>query len=184
MNHYLTTYNYFKIAILFGIAIFVSCENDINSMNDDKELPSLEAWDFVREDSEKGVLTMRLKADHMESYADSNVYHFPNGFVLEILKFEEGIEIVEASITADSARYIKDIRLDAFRNVIVKNIKQEELRTNFLSWDEKKELILTDQPVEIIQNGQKISGLGLVAKQDLSYYELSNTTGIISVDAE
>ncbi len=187
LSRHFKTYNYLKIAILFGIAIFVSCENDIdevNSLNDRKDLPRLEAWDFVREGSDKGVKTMRLKAQHMESFTDSNVYHFPKGFVLEILKYKDGIEIIESSITADSARYIRDVRLDAFKNVLVKNIKQDELRTNFLSWDEKKELISTDAPVEIIQNGQKIHGRGLVAKQDFSYYKLTKTTGIISVDAE
>lgn len=187
MKNHSKTYHYIKIAILFGMAIFVSCENDINdvnSINDNKELPWLEAWDFVREDSDKGVVNMRLKAEHMESFTDSNVYHFPKGFVLETLSYENGQEIVESRIVADSARYIQGVRLDAFKNVVVKNKKQDELRTNFLSWDEKKELISTEEPVEIIQNGQKINGLGLVAKQDFSYYKLTKTTGIISVDAE
>lgn len=178
------TYNYLKIAILFGIAIFVSCENNIDDINDNKELPVLEVWDFVREDSEQGIKTMRLSARYMESFSDSNIYHFPQGFLLETFKYIDGIEVIESSVTADSARYVKGFRLDAFNNVVVKNRKQDELRTNFLSWDEKQELISTKEPVEIIQNGQKINGIGLIAKQDFSYYKLTRTTGIISIDAE
>lgn len=166
------------------MAIFVSCENDIEDINGDIEMPVLEVWDFVREDSEKGIKTMRLSAKFMESYNDSNIYHFPQGFLLETFKYIDGVEVIESSVTADSARYVKGFRLDAFRNVVVKNRKQDELRTNFLSWDEKKELISTKEPVEIIQNGQKINGVGLIAKQDFSYYKLTQTTGIITIDAE
>lgn len=187
MNNPSKTYNIFKIAILFGIAIFVSCENDIdevNTINDDTELPLIEAWDFVREESENGIKMMRLRAEYMESFNDSNVYHFPKGFLLETFKYIDGEEYIESSVTADSARYVKGFRLDAYNNVVVKNRKQDELRTNFLSWDEKKELISTKEPVEIIQNGQKITGIGLVAKQDFSYYQLTETTGIISIDAQ
>lgn len=183
----LKTYHYIKIAILFGVAIFVSCENDIdevNTINNDKELPLVEAWDFVRVETDKGVKTMRLSAKYMESYSDSNIYHFPKGFLLETFKYIDGVEYVESSVEADSARYIQGFRLDAFKNVVVKNRKQDELRTNFLSWDEKKELISTPEPVEIIQNGQKINGIGLEAKQDFSYYKLTETTGIISIDAK
>lgn len=184
MRNLSKTYNYLKIAILFGMAIFVSCENDIEDINGDIEMPVLEVWDFVREDSEKGIKTMRLSAKFMESYNDSNIYHFPQGFLLETFKYIDGVEVIESSVTADSARYVKGFRLDAFRNVVVKNRKQDELRTNFLSWDEKKELISTKEPVEIIQNGQKINGVGLIAKQDFSYYKLTQTTGIITIDAE
>ena len=166
------------------MAIFVSCENDIEDINNDIEMPVLEVWDFVREDSEQGVKTMRLSAKFMESYNDSNIYHFPQGFLLETFKYIDGVEVIESSVTADSARYVKGFRLDAFKNVVVKNRKQDELRTNFLSWDEKKELISTKEPVEIIQNGQKINGVGLIAKQDFSYYKLTQTTGIITIDAE
>lgn len=183
----LKTYHITKLAILLGIASFVSCENDIdevNTINNNKNLPEIEAWNFVREDSDKGIKTMRLSADYMESYKDSNVFHFPKGFLLETFKYIDGVEFIESSVTADSARYVKGFRLDAFKNVVVKNRKQDELRTNFLSWDEKKELISTEEPVEIIQNGQKINGIGLVAKQDFSYYKLTETIGIIRIDAQ
>lgn len=186
MINKILTYYTLKIAILFGVAFFVSCENnidDVNKYGKQEIKPHLEIWDFVREDTDLGKPVMSLSAPYMKSYEkDSTIYLFPKGFTLKTFNYVEGQKIVENTITADSARYVQGFRLDAFKNVVVQNIKNEELRTNFLSWDEKKEIIHTHLPVEIIQNGQKLHGVGFEAKQDFSYFNINKSTGNIKID--
>lgn len=168
------------------MAIFVSCENDINEVNkyNSQEIkPHLEIWDFVREDTDLGVPVMSLSSPYMKSFeTDTTLYIFPKGFTLKTYDYIDGIKVVENIITADSARYVLGYRLDAYNNVVIHNIKNDELRTNFLSWNEKKEIIHTEKPVEIIQNGQKINGIGFEAKQDFSYFNINKSKGNIKLD--
>ncbi|MGB1000274.1 MAG: LPS export ABC transporter periplasmic protein LptC [Flavobacteriales bacterium] len=179
------------IAILFGMAIAVSCSgtlgDDFKGFDEDKTLPFVEIWDFEMDYTQNGILQMTLTSPYAQTLKGerNDIYQFPNGFKLQSFRQNEaGESLLDATITADSAIYYKGKKLDAYQNVQLVDAKGAALQTNVLTWDEKKQTISTTDSVQINQNGQLIYGVGLDAKDDFSYYKIGQTTGIINVNAK
>ena len=66
-------------------------------------------------------------------------------------------------------------------DVEVVNEKGEKLNTEKLIWDERKELLSSDQFVKITTPEEIIMGKGFEANQDFSRYKIFNVTGRITV---
>ena len=67
-------------------------------------------------------------------------------------------------------------------SVVVFNVTGDTLRTQKLWWDQDKQLLYTDVPVHIIQQGQPLEGQnGMTANQDFSAWTLLNARGTLPV---
>ena len=51
-----------------------------------------------------------------------------------------------------------------------------------LFWDEKKGKVYSDKFIQIEQEDKVIKGYGFESNQDLTEYEIKNTTGIFTVE--
>ena len=106
--------------------------------------------------------------------------HFEKGVYLE--KFDTLFRI-EASIQADTAYYYEKKKLWELRsNVNIRNLSGDKFETQQLFWDEKDKKIYSDKYIRIEQEDKTISGYGFESNQELTEYQIRNTTGIFTVE--
>ncbi len=178
-----------RIAALFtGAALlFFSCENNIEQIKafyTTENLPVLEARNFETIYTDSGQVRFSLKAPKLIRFEDEgrNYYHeFPEG--MELVKYDANNRIV-SSITADYAKeYVAEDKWEAKINVIATNAQGDTLKTEHLTWEEKKEIIYTEESVEIIRADQIIRGIGFTSDQQLQNWKIKNPKGTIYVSA-
>jgi len=140
-----------------------------------------------------------LEADNIESlFSDSAIvrvslkapkeYKFTSGD----LEFPEGLNMIflnvagdtTATLVGDKGNYNRrdnlykvwgDVHLISFEN-------DEELTTEELFWNPKKEEIYTDKFVNIRTDTEILQGEGLTAAQDFSTYKILKITGEFSLE--
>ncbi len=177
------------LASLFSIIIlfFSSCENDISKIALDVDYATLPV------ESSKNVRMILSDSAHVKIILTTpllDVYNAPNNPYFEL---KEGMEVnfyndsmrAYSKVTANYAiRYPNTGITEAKGNVVVINEKGEQLNTEHLTWDEKKQIIYTDEFVKITTADEIIYGTGLEANQEFSHYKIKNIKGTINVKDE
>jgi LPS export ABC transporter protein LptC len=176
----------FGIAALFtGAAIlFYGCENkieEIKAFYSAENLPILEARNFETLFTDSGQVRFLLKAPKLLRFEDDgrNYIEFPEG--MELVKFDANRNVI-SSITADYAKqFIAEDKWEAKNNVVATNAQGDTLKTEHLIWEEKKEIIYTEEFVKIIRADQIITGIGFTSDQKLQNWKIKNPKGTIYV---
>ena len=175
------------VAALFaGAAIlFLGCKKnnleEIKAFYSTENLPKLEELDFETLYTDSGQVRFFLKAPKMLQYESDNgdYFEFPEG--LELINYDSNKRVV-SSITANYARqYLSDKKWEAKNNVIATNARGDTLKTELLYWEEKKELIYTNEFVKIIRADQIITGIGMTSNKNMENWKINNPKGIIYV---
>ena len=90
---------------------------------------------------------------------------------------------IDASIKADTAYYYEKKKLWELKgNVQILSQRGDKFQTELLFWDEKKEKVYSDKYIQIEQEDKIIRGYGFESNQDLTEYEIKNSTGIFTVE--
>jgi len=172
-------------ALLSGAAIlFYGCENNIEQIKDfynNENLPILEARNFETHVTDSGQVRYLLKAPKLLQFDDEgrNYTEFPEG--MQMIKFDENKNII-SSITANYAKqFVAEDKWEAKNNVIATNAQGDTLKTEHLIWEEKKEIIYTDEFVKIIRKDQIITGIGFTSDEKLQNWKIKNPKGTIYV---
>ena len=152
--------------------VVYSCKNDLGTAEklDLSQTPVQVVDRMFVVQSENGMLQMRMEADVMERYDNDTVSYelFPKGIAVFGYN-EEGL--LETEITSDEARHIKekkskDEKWEAYGNVVVKNIiNQEVMETDTLYWDRKNEKIFTHCYVKMYSPDGFMQGYGMESDQ-------------------
>jgi len=171
-----------------GAAIlFFGCENDIEQIKafySAENLPILEARNFETLVTDSGQVRYLLKAPKLFQFEDEgrNYIEFPEG--MELVKYDENKNII-SSITADYAKqFIAEDKWEAKNNVVATNAQGDTLKTEHLIWEEKKEIIYTEEFVKIIRADQIITGIGFTSDQKLQNWKIKNPKGTIFVSVK
>lgn len=176
----------FRIAaLLSGAAIlFYGCENNIEQIKDfyiNENLPILEAKNFETLLTDSGKVQYSLKAPKVLQFQDEgrDYTEFPEG--MQMIKFDENKNII-SSITANYAKqFVAEDKWEAKNNVIATNAQGDTLKTEHLIWEEKKEIIHTEEFVKIIRTDQIITGIGFTSDEKLQNWKIKNPKGTIYV---
>jgi LPS export ABC transporter protein LptC len=174
------------VAVLVSGAamLFYGCENNIEQIKafySTENLPILEAKNFETLLTDSGQVRYSLKAPVLLRFEDEgrNYIEFPEG--MELVKFDEKKRII-SSITADYAKqFVAEDKWEAKNNVIATNAQGDTLKTEHLIWEEKKEIIYTEDFVRIIRTDQIITGIGFTSDQKLQNWKIKNPKGTIYV---
>lgn len=177
----------FTCTFFFSIAFFlVACENDIEKVkllgtHEQSPVESGKNIKIIYSDSAK--VEVEITAPIMNHYSTENPYlEMPKGLKAV---FYDGALNVKSRLSADyGIRYEHEQKMEARKNVVVVNEKGEQLNTEHLVWDERKEKLLSDEFVKITRKDEIIYGTGFEANQDFSRYKIFNITGTISVNKE
>jgi LPS export ABC transporter protein LptC len=172
-------------ALLTGAAIlFYGCENNIEEIKafySAENLPILEARNFETLFTDSGQVRYSLKTPRLLRFEDDgrNYIEFPEG--MKLVKFDENRNII-SSITANYAKqFVAEDKWEAKNNVIATNAQGDTLKTEHLIWEEKKEIIYTEEFVKIIRTDQIITGIGFTSDQKLQNWKIKKPRGTIYV---
>ena len=177
----------YKIVIKTILIAFVlaSCSNDIKTVNlitKKETYPDLSAKKVSFLYTDSGNIKANIKAPELRRFSNSEkpYMEFPKG--LNIVYFGHYPD-TNSKISANYAiRWINERKWEAKGNVIARNTKGDILNTEYLVWDEKKEIIYSDKFVKITTGTDVIIGEGFEADQTFEKWKILKVKGTISLD--
>lgn len=176
-----------SIAASAAVLFLFSCTNDV------KEVQKItKAEDFPMEVQENLRLTysdssytrMLLEAPLAENYPqlEEPERRFPEGINV---KFFDRFGEEDSRMRADYAiQYVNERLWHAKGDVVIVNRKGEQLNTEELFWDEKKEKIYSDVQVKLSSDKIITWGEGFESDQDFMNPVVSKVTGQIYLDED
>lgn len=184
---YLKTLNItaaFLAAVMF--VLFPACSGKdkklAEAIAENDTLPSMKSLGVTTLISDSGITRYKIVAEEWLIHDKKNppYWAFEKGVYLE--KFDTLFR-VDASIKADTAYYHEKKKLWELRgHVQILSQRGDRFQTDLLFWDEKKEKVYSDKFIQIEQEDKVIKGYGFESNQDLSEYEIKNTTGIFTIE--
>lgn len=184
---YLITLNItaaFIAAVMF--VLFPGCsgkdKNLADAISERDSLPSMLSLGVTTLISDSGITRYKIIAEEWSIFdkKDPPYWAFEKGVYLE--KFDTLFQI-DASIQSDTAYYYERKKLWELKgNVQIRSQKGDKFETPLLYWDEKKGMVYSDQFIKIEQEDKTITGYGFESNQELTEYEIKNTTGIFTIE--
>jgi len=182
------TLHHITAAILAAVmcVLFPACSGNNKNLADaiaeNDTLPSMTSLGVTTLVSDSGITRYKIVTEEWVIFDKKNppYWAFEKGVYLE--KFDTLFHI-DASIKADTAYYYEKKKLWELKgNVQIRSQRGDKFETQLLFWDEKKEKVYSDKYIRIEQNDKTITGYGFESNQELTEYEIKNTTGIFIVE--
>ena len=184
---YLKTLNItaaFLAAVMF--VLFPACSGKekklAEAISENDTLPSMKSLGVTTLISDSGITRYKIVTEEWLIHDKKNppYWAFEKGVYLE--KFDTLFHI-DASIKADTAYYHEKKKLWELKgHVQILSQRGDKFQTDLLFWDEKKGKVYSDKFIQIEQEDKVIKGYGFESNQDLTEYEIKNTTGIFTVE--
>jgi len=166
------------------ILLLFSCtkEKEVAALKLHKEDdPSMSASNVDMIFSDSGKVQARLIAPLLNQYLGKVPrMDFPKG--LKIIMYDSVMRIKSTITARYGIRF--DIRgyMEARGNVIIRNeIKNEQLNTEHIIWDERNHRIYNSDPIKVITPGKVLYGNDLESDESFSRYNFKNPTGQMMV---
>ncbi len=166
------------IAILIFLAACTENTQKLDSLVYNGPLVELDHVQTLFSDS--AIVKVELRAPK-ELEFDNGDKEFPQGIHLDYFDVDGSIT---ATLSADYCYYYHETDTwRALRNVNIKNPKTgEQLNTEELFWEPKKEIVHTQKFVRVETEDQILMGEGLEAKQDFSWWKILKARGTIDLN--
>jgi len=171
----------FRIFII--IPLFLACENDIEKVKiittrDNSPVESAKDAEIIYSDS--AIVEVKLTAPRLDRYIGKNPYiELPEG--IEILFYDGDLEVASQLTANYAVSYEDEGKMEAKGNVVLINEEGEKLNTEHLIWDEKKELIYSNEFVKITTADEIIMGEGFESNQNFTKFKIKNIQGTITI---
>ena len=131
--------------------------------------------------SDSGRVQANLTSILMNRYAGESPYlEFPEGF--KIFMFDSARRVT-TTITGNRGIRKEYTRImEAWGNVVVRNeMKNEQINTEHLIWDQNKHRIWTDVKVKITRPDQVLHGTSMESDETFTRYSIKNPVGEMDV---
>ncbi|TAH42833.1 MAG: LPS export ABC transporter periplasmic protein LptC [Bacteroidetes bacterium] len=173
-------------SLLFSVILIflIGCENDLSKVKfyakaENSHIETAKNIKIIYSDSAK--VQVEVSAPLMERFESENPY-FEMTKGLRATFFDDQLN-VKSRMDADyGIRYEKEQKMEARKNVVVVNEKGEQLNTEHLVWDEKREKLTSDEFVKITTKDEIIYGNGFEANQNFSKYKIFNVKGTFPIN--
>ena len=172
--------------VFLAVIGFTACENDLNKVKLYEKggkgpVESSKNMKILYSDS--GMVKVQITAPVMNRYErEQPCTEMPKG--VEAHFFDSAMNVTSKLKAEYAIRYDRELRMEARKNVVVVNTKGEQLNTEHLIWDERRQKLKSDEFVKITTADEIIYGNGFEANQDFSHYRIFNIKGIISIKSE
>ena len=170
----------FIFLLVYGL---LTCFNSLAASNKEAVTPFMESTELEILYSKEGKVVAKMTTAKRLQYAHGDVV-YPAGIYVEC--YDDHQKIV-ATLRANTVyQYADREQWELKGDVEVKGYQQGEetqLNTEEAYWNRKDEQIYTDKFVRIETKHELLTGYGLQAKQDLSFYSLSRPQGFVQVDS-
>ena len=180
-----------SIILFLSVAGFFSpaCENDlekIQTITSIDHFPDASGKKYEILYSDSFRVKVRILAPEIERYvrAEEPYIKFPKGMTAYF--YNDSLKI-EAYIKAkDVIYYEKDKLWEAKNNVEGRNLANgNQINTEHMFWDERKRLIYSSTRSRIVRKDGTFYGEnGFEARQDLSWYRLKKSRGVVTIKDE
>lgn len=177
------------LILIAGNCLILSCENDLERIQKITSLDHMpdasgEKYEILYSDSFR--VKVRILAPEIERYArvEDPYIEFPKG--LTAYFYDDSLNI-EAYIKAKHVIYKENQRLwEARNNVEGQNLRNHNrLNTEHMFWDEERRIIYSNTQSRIVnEDGTFYGEEGFEAKQDLSWYRLKKSKGVVKINDE
>ena len=174
----------FCAAVMF--VLFPSCsskgKNLADAISENDTLPTMSSLGVTTLISDSGITRYKIVTEEWIICDKKNppYWAFEKGVYLE--KFDTLFHI-DASIKADTAYYYEKKKIWELRsNVQIQSQRGDKFETELLFWNEKDEKVYSDKFIRISQDDKVITGYGFESDQNLTEYQIKNTTGIFTVE--
>ena len=184
---YLRTLNItaaFLAAVMF--VLFPACSGKdkklTEAISENDTLPTMSSLGVTTLISDSGITRYKIVTEEWVINDKKNppYWAFEKGVYLE--KFDTLFHI-DASIKADTAYYYEKKKLWELRsNVQIQSQRGDKFETELLFWNEKEEKVYSDKYIRISQEDKIITGYGFESDQNLTEYQIKNTTGVFTVE--
>ena len=173
---------FFRIYVAAALVAFSGCEEPKKPEAKLKIYggPIMTAKNIATVYSDSGKTKLIISGPLQLQYNDGD-REFPKGIRVDFFDSDGDSNAV---LTANYARFDKatDIHL-ALGNVIIFNKKERrKLNTEELRWNRSTRKVYTDKFVRIETPTEILTGHGLTANQDFSWYRITKPTGVFSSD--
>ena len=166
--------------------LFPACSGNNKNLADaiaeNDTLPSMTSLGVTTLVSDSGITRYKIVTEEWLIFDKKNppYWAFEKGVYLE--KFDTLFRI-DASIKADTAYYYEKKKLWELKgNVQILSQRGDKFEAQQLFWDEKKEKVYSDKFIRIEQEDKSITGYGFESNQELTEYEIKNTTGMFTIE--
>lgn len=169
-----------QLSTFFLLLLFAACGKDSGQsviLNHPHTGPALTTFDAEITLSESGAIQAKLFSKVLNHYLTPESYlEFPKGF--RVILYDSAHRI-GTTIVADYGKRIENTRImEAVGNVVVRNeLKNEQLNTEKLTWDERRRTIFTNSPVKITTPDKTLFGDGLESNETFTRYRFLNVHG-------
>jgi LPS export ABC transporter protein LptC len=179
--------NAFRFITVFsfaGLILIAGCQKEPEQampLNTRTEDPVMSATNIEVLFSDSGKIQARLTSPKLNRYAGETPYlEFTNGFKVYMF---DSLQRISSTITGNRGIRKEYSRImEAWGNVIVRNeLKNEQLNTEHLVWDENRHLIWSDVKVMITRPDQVINGTSMEANEAFTSYSITNMSGEMMV---
>jgi LPS export ABC transporter protein LptC len=146
-----------------------------------KDDPAMSARNIEVIFSDSGRIQAKLSSRLMNRYLGEQPHtEFPEGFKIFIF---DSVQQVTATITGDRGSRKDNLRMmEAWGNVVVRNeLKNEQMNTEHLIWDENRHRIWTDVKVKITRPDQVLYGSSMESNEAFTSYSIKDPTGEFAV---
>lgn len=174
----------FYAAVMF--VLFPSCSGKgkelADAISENDTLPTMSSLGVTTLISDSGITRYKIVTEEWIILDKKNppYWAFEKGVYLE--KFDTLFHI-DASIKADTAYYYEKKKLWELRsNVQIQSQRGDKFETDLLFWNEKEEKVYSDKFIRISQEDKVITGYGFESDQNLTEYQIKNTTGVFTVE--
>jgi len=172
-----------KLAYLLLMLIgFSSCENDMAEVAQyfkKEAVQVIEAKDVVIYYSDSAVVRVIITAPRLLNYIDAKEprSEFVDGLVADFYNPEHQ---KQSKLAAKfGVKYDTKNIIIVQDSVVITTIRNEKLETEELTWDEKTGNVETDKFVKVSTPNEVVTGYGLIANDDFSYWKIKAVTGRI-----
>lgn len=130
--------------------------------------------------SEDAHVKARLTAPVLVRHNANKPYsEMPAG--LKVLFYDDTLNIISRLTAGYGIRYEKDGKMTVRKNVIVVNVKGEQLNTEELVWDDANKKISSTKFCKITTKDEVLYGDGMTADQDFTNYHITKIRGTIKL---
>ncbi|MBI2618527.1 MAG: LPS export ABC transporter periplasmic protein LptC [Ignavibacteriales bacterium] len=143
---------------------------------DSRSLPQQESWNSTVLLSDTGLTKALIRAGYIRVYEDPRQTLLSDGVVVDFFDSEER----RTSILTSNEAKVNDLTndLEAWGTVVVVSLEDSTtLKTERLFWDNRRQLIHTQEFVRIVGTKERIQGHGLEAQQNLRNYRIFRVSG-------
>ncbi|MEI7492414.1 MAG: LPS export ABC transporter periplasmic protein LptC [Bacteroidota bacterium] len=145
------------------------------------EDPSMSAVNVEILFSDSGKVQARLTAPLLNQYGGKNPrMDFPRG--VKLVMYDSIMRVKSTLSALYGIRFDFKGYMEGRGNVIVRNeLKNEQLNTEHLVWDERNHRIYNNDPIKIITPGKILYGNDLESDETFTRYNFKNPTGQMMV---